>query len=205
MSKKSMVRTRGLYAILNLINNKYYIGMSMNIYRRMEEHLCRLDNNSHPNKHLQNAWNKYEGRKNFIIYPFFLSDNITKEELEQKEIYEITQCFGSFENGYNKTKGGNCISVHTEKSKREISIKAKIRQSLPEVKERLKRQNTGERNPYCKLRDEEVQQIRENVVYNKNKTKILNAKELANKYGVSITTIRRIVKKKSRVNKTQYQ
>lgn len=49
----------GIYSIL--INNKRYIGSSINMSKRTKYHLSRLKNNKHFNKHLQNAYNLYLG------------------------------------------------------------------------------------------------------------------------------------------------
>jgi group I intron endonuclease len=53
----------GVYKIINLINNKIYIGSSTNekggFKDRINTHIRLLNRNTHPNKHLQSAWNKY--------------------------------------------------------------------------------------------------------------------------------------------------
>lgn len=54
----------GVYIILNIINNKYYIGSSKNVYIRLREHKSNLKGNKHENQRLQNAVNKY-GINNF--------------------------------------------------------------------------------------------------------------------------------------------
>lgn len=56
----------GIYKITNLKNNKCYIGSSSNISKRFTNHKWSLSKNKHPNKHLQNAFNKY-GKDIFIF------------------------------------------------------------------------------------------------------------------------------------------
>lgn len=50
----------GVYQIYNPINNKRYIGSSINVERRLKEHLRNLKKNTHCNVHLQSAYNKYK-------------------------------------------------------------------------------------------------------------------------------------------------
>lgn len=64
MAKKTNISKGGIYKITNLINKKIYIGSSCYIKRRWSEHKSDLNNNSHCNKHLQRAWNKY-GEESF--------------------------------------------------------------------------------------------------------------------------------------------
>lgn len=49
----------GIYQIVNKVNNKRYIGSSINIKQRWSAHKSELRNNKHSNKHLQAAWNYY--------------------------------------------------------------------------------------------------------------------------------------------------
>jgi predicted GIY-YIG superfamily endonuclease len=56
--KKSLHKISGVYEIKNTLNNKRYIGSSVNIQKRWYAHKRMLNLNTHPNKHLQAAWNK---------------------------------------------------------------------------------------------------------------------------------------------------
>ena len=50
---------RGIYKIINIINNKFYVGSAVNLKRRKARHFSELRGNKHNNRHLQAAWNKY--------------------------------------------------------------------------------------------------------------------------------------------------
>lgn len=54
----------GIYTITNLVNNKIYLGLSLGVEKRIEEHRTALKEGVHKNIHLQEAWNKY-GEENF--------------------------------------------------------------------------------------------------------------------------------------------
>ena len=49
----------GIYTITNKIDGKRYIGSSMQIEKRWQQHIYKLKKGNHPNKHLQFAWTKY--------------------------------------------------------------------------------------------------------------------------------------------------
>lgn len=119
----------GVYKITNIINNKFYIGSSKNIEKRLKNHFNNLKNNTHCNKHLQNAYNKY-GKDAFISEIL----EITSEyDLRSREDYYIkkTKCYdGNI--GYNIAKGaiGGGSDYFTEetlqklrKPKSELAIK----------------------------------------------------------------------------------
>lgn len=93
----------GIYYIRNRLNNKIYIGLSIHIGLRFEEHLYDLSNNN-DSKHLQNSWNKY-GPHNFEFGIICLA---SEDRLSDLEKYYITYIYESFkrENGYNIKKGG---------------------------------------------------------------------------------------------------
>lgn len=54
----------GIYKIINLINGKFYIGSTKNLYKRSREHYSKLKSGKHPNIKLLNSIKKY-GIENF--------------------------------------------------------------------------------------------------------------------------------------------
>ena len=87
----------GIYKIVNLQTDKYYVGSTKDFKKRKQNHFSGLKNNYHPNKHLQNAYNKY-GADNFK----FEIIEYVKEEL----LLDIEQSYlddSEIESAYNKT------------------------------------------------------------------------------------------------------
>lgn len=95
----------GIYMIKNKINNKVYIGQSVDIERRWEAHKWRCVNDD-KHLYLYNAINKY-GIENFSFDVVELCD---RDELNEKEIYYIKKyhsyIYDEKPNGYNMTIGG---------------------------------------------------------------------------------------------------
>ena len=76
----------GIYKIMNLIDEKIYIGSSVNLLKRESKHFWMLKNNIHDNNHLQNSFNK-SGVKNF---KFEIIEECDENLLIEKENYYIT-------------------------------------------------------------------------------------------------------------------
>ena len=88
----------GIYAIKNKVNNKVYIGSSVDILRRFRKHKTELTTGKHSNIHLQRAFKTF-GKD---IFEFILLEECEKEQLLQKEI-DYIQKYNSLneECGYN--------------------------------------------------------------------------------------------------------
>lgn len=56
----------GVYKIANIVTNDFYIGSSVQLSVRRNQHFNQLSNNTHNNKHLQNSFNKHSS-SNFIF------------------------------------------------------------------------------------------------------------------------------------------
>lgn len=111
----------GIYIITNTINNKVYIGQSVDIHHRWMQHKADLRNDHHHNEHLQRAWKKY-GEEAFEFRVLTECDEIELNNLEKSFIQEYKSYNGDY--GYNLTLGGDgCIGLSQE------SIN-KMRQSL---------------------------------------------------------------------------
>ena len=77
----------GVYKILNTVNNKPYIGSSVNIATRWGKHKSLLRYDKHENMKLQNAWNKY-GEEAFV---FLILEECEIDELLIREQYYLDQ------------------------------------------------------------------------------------------------------------------
>ena len=57
---------RGIYKIINVVNNKFYVGSAVDLKRRKARHFSELRNGKHNNRYLQAAWVKY-GEHSFVF------------------------------------------------------------------------------------------------------------------------------------------
>jgi len=105
---------KGIYKIINIKNNKFYIGSSTNLNKRKYQHFSDLKRNIHRNKKLQNAVNKY-GIENFVFEKIEEFVEISKNSLlslEQKYIDSY-----NFKDLYNLSKittGGGADTLKKE-------------------------------------------------------------------------------------------
>lgn len=93
----------GIYCIENIINNKKYIGQSVNIKNRKRKHLDELNKNKHCNEFLQNDWIQY-GNNSF---KFEILEECDADDLDKLERYYINK-YNTTDSrfGYNLTHGG---------------------------------------------------------------------------------------------------
>ena len=91
----------GIYKITNKINNHCYIGQSVNIEHRFQEHKKPYNWKRESTKALYQAFQKY-GLNNFT---FEIIEECNEKQLDEKEQYWI-QYYNSYKNGYNMTSGG---------------------------------------------------------------------------------------------------
>lgn len=108
----------GIYCIINLKNNKRYIGSSKNIRLRLWGHRSELRHNSHDNDHLQKAWNKYK-ESNF---DYFIIETCTEDKLlEREQFYIDTMC-----PEYNMNKETNRPPCSIESRKKQSETRKRL-------------------------------------------------------------------------------
>ena len=113
---------QGIYKIINIKNNKVYIGSSENIDQRIKQHIRELKNNKHHSYKLQIDWNKF-GEDNFISELLEEINNI--ELLRERELYWI-KFFNSINEGYNLTD--NTSINKKDKNVKLIELKKNFKQ-----------------------------------------------------------------------------
>ena len=110
-----------IYRIMNIINNKYYIGSSIHPIFRKDRHFSKLKRGKHENVYLQRAVNKY-GIENF---KFEIIEEVQEENLRIIEQKYLDYIFNNNIKSYNLAKDsryGMKNRKHSEESKRKISI-----------------------------------------------------------------------------------
>lgn len=104
----------GIYRIINKLNNKSYIGQSINIEKRWQQHKRNLNKGEY-------GW-YYEARqesKSLDDFTFEVVEEREVGELDKKEI-EYISVFDSFNSGYNQTLGNIKERYHRkEKEKKQ--------------------------------------------------------------------------------------
>jgi group I intron endonuclease len=124
------MRASGVYAILNLVNDKIYIGSARYIKDRLSWHHKALENNKHHSKLLQRAWFKY-GEDSFIFFVLEYTDNLIEREqywLDRFISYNV-DC------GYNHypIAGSPAKTKHSEETKAKIGAAGKGRKMSAET------------------------------------------------------------------------
>lgn len=118
-----------IYRITNKINNKVYIGQTINYGKRSKEHFSTLRKNVHRNEYLQRAFNKY-GENAFQIDIIKLCPH---EKLDELEIYYMRE-YDSLNKkvGYNMLTGGNDKRIVPEEVRLKIGKAHKGRRNTAE-------------------------------------------------------------------------
>lgn len=150
--------TCGIYCITNNINGMKYVGQSVCIEKRFQQHI-----HSNCNSEIHKAIEEY-GVANFR---FEVLVACSKSELDEQEV-KFIRLLDSYENGYNQTRGGQHSVFNFEydvdlqeelkqKSKKirsleisEIVLRKKIKELEDEIKS-LKEENKSLKNTCDKV------------------------------------------------------
>lgn len=98
----------GIYQIKNALTNECYVGSSINVQKRLSDHIKHLASGTHINKLLQNSWKEY-GFENFVLGVLEVVEN--DKDLLEREIYWIQET-KALENGFNtKTDQNKHVTV----------------------------------------------------------------------------------------------
>jgi group I intron endonuclease len=153
----------GIYEIRNKLNRHKYIGSSVDIESRWEDHKRMLRGGCHYNIYLQRAWNKY-GEENFEFKIVAYTDPDKAIVLED---FILQNYFDRFE--YNIAKSAVAPFLgreHTEEEKRKMS-ELKLGENNPfyekhhskEAKHKMSKAQSGKNHPmYGKHLLEETKQ-----------------------------------------------
>jgi group I intron endonuclease len=144
--------SQGIYKIINVVNNKFYVGSTVNMSRRRARHFSELRNNRHNNKYLQAAWNKY-GEKAFIFVivneldkgaDILAAENVwLKEHVGKDYCYNLGTDATAPHLGLCGELSNSWGYKHTEEAKARISKASKERVQTEEEKAKRRKSMQG--------------------------------------------------------------
>lgn len=164
---RELLKQSGIYQIRNTVNGKIYVGSARRLSTRRNGHFSGLRSNTHPNKKLQNAWDKY-GEHIFIFEPLITCAPSMLIHYEQqfidqwKPAYNIRTVAESNaglkytpeqKEGLRKVKNGAAWKANMSRSKtgstrpddvkQRISVAMKIISANPEWRKNIAERATG--------------------------------------------------------------
>ena len=120
---KQVIKTAGIYKITCIVNSKIYIGSAKRINGRLHRHQKDLYDNKHPNKILQNSYNKY-GVDNFS-YDVIEKVNDLDNLINREQFWIDKLDSANPDKGFNlNPKAGSMLGFkRTHESKNKVSKK----------------------------------------------------------------------------------
>lgn len=112
----------GIYAFLNIIDGKVYVGQSKDVRKRKSQHEGKTSSNS---RKFHNAL-KFHGVDSF---EFFVLEYCDTSILDEREVYWISKINSLHPNGYNLKSGGGALHEHHPETKEIMSLNQKARVS----------------------------------------------------------------------------
>jgi group I intron endonuclease len=145
---------RGIYKIINIVSNKFYVGSAEDFARRKRVHWWRLRKGDHANAKLQAAWNKY-GEEAFMFVVVEEHDNdsdiLAAENVWLKQHVGQVYCYNLATDATAPTTGwfgdknpmyGKTFS-HTEDAKAKIGAAGRGRVQSEETKAKRRKTMSG--------------------------------------------------------------
>ena len=128
----------GIYQIKNNVSGSRYIGQSVTLGRRRADHFYALSYGTHPNIHLQRAYNKY-GKESFSYSVLLYCDSNSLTLYEQL-------CVDGLHPEYNIRRecvDSNLGVKHTEETKIQMSNKKLGHTTSDETRKKISETKTG--------------------------------------------------------------
>lgn len=176
---KNTQKTKGIYMIYCIANEKCYIGQSKNIKQRFSSHKSTLNKGINGNNHLQRSWDKYN-HESFIFIVLENCENLNEREDYWASLVNKEQLMNQ------KTTGQHLYFPPpkrnmTEKWKEAICKRNKTFKWTDEAKKKVSESRL--RNRRSKLTEEQVFEIRKRLDNGEMQS------SLAKEYGVGKTSI----------------
>lgn len=175
----------GVYMIRLRLDKRMYVGSSVNVRKRVQNHLSALRKGAHHSPHLQRAWDKYGAD----MFEFVALGYYPREQLREKEQWWLDEATCAF----NTSRTANS-PVHTPAVREKISAACKAAWQRPDHRGHMLLRQFIPTRDGVKATEETKAKLRE-VHRAKNRTvlafgRLWSVKELAEAYGVKYTMLK---------------
>jgi len=192
---KDFYNVPGIYKITNIINGKFYIGSSVNLYNRNRGHHNKLVHGTHSNPKLQNSVNKY-GIDNFTFEIVISGCDVSKLLILEGQY--ITKLNPEYNIDVVDINGKRTCSEHTKKL-----IGEKSKQKYIDKPELLEQQRQKMKNFGCWNKGL-VNIYSEDTLKKMRDAGIKNSKKRTKESSVNFINAGKIAREKSKVKIIQY-
>ena len=147
---------QGIYKIINVVNNKFYVGSAVNLRKRKSRHFSELRTGKHKNRHLLAAWNKYGEQAFVFVMVEEVEDRALLLEAENRWLKEHVGKDYCYNIGTDATAPAMGLSgelsptwgyQHTLEAKEAIGIHSRGRGHTPESREKIRQYLLGKPKP----------------------------------------------------------
>lgn len=178
----------GIYCIKSILTNKIYIGQSVYLKRRLQNHKKCLQKGNHGNEILQRHYTKY-GEEDLV---FEIIEFCSVEMLDEKERFWIS-FYNSLnrKNGFNMESGGNKGKCFSEERIAKITGNGNPMYGKTHSNEFKKYIQIKNRASSNKLNEEDVKKIKLSLLHGEKQNQI------AENYNIDITTVNKIARCKN--------
>lgn len=153
----------GIYGIFNATKDKWYIGQSKNVYRRLSEHKSNLKTHRCHNNEMQKD---YDNGDVLVFTPIEIEPELHIEDLDIKENFYIDKLvINGKVKGYNK----NSNTVSTEKK----SILTRYQEAVVVIKEQQEAMKIYQEK-IKSLQNDKEHLLKQNITLNDIVKKLLN-------------------------------
>jgi group I intron endonuclease len=132
----------GIYAIHNIVSDKWYVGQSIDVFKRLTQHQKDLENKRHRNILLQKSWNHHGSRAFQFLILLQAREYSTKYLTEEEQYWMFFYGYPNRQKCYNLRDAGG-LGRLSEEHRNKIAASSKGKVISADQRIKLSKANRG--------------------------------------------------------------